>query len=118
MLFRSVSQSRYMVQGNYEHYGNIHSFVGGVYRNDYALTLALKIVNGHSDNKRDYIPWNLIHVGKNTQIEKVNDDMFDTEFKIKFDNWKKGKIRKEYINIKDMDFHVMNKELYEEIING
>ena len=51
-----------MVQNNYDHYANIHSFVGGIYRNDYGLTIALKIVNGHSDVPSDYIPWNLVHV--------------------------------------------------------
>lgn len=107
-----------MVQENYDHYANIHSFVGGVYRNDYALTLALKIVNGHSDNIKDYIPWNLIHLGKNTQITKINEDELDTSFKILFDNWQRGKIRKEYINIMNMDFHIMNKDLFVEIING
>ncbi len=107
-----------MVQENYEHYANIHSFVGGVYRNDYALTLALKIVNGHSDVKQDYIPWNLVHLGKNTQLTKNNEEEFDTSFKILFDNWQRGKIRKEYIDISDMDFHIMNKDLYVEIING
>ena len=107
-----------MVQENYDHYANIHSFVGGVYRNDYALTLALKIVNGHSDNIKDYIPWNLMHLGKNTQISKNNEDELDTSFKILFDNWQRGKIRKEYINITNMDFHIMNKDLFVEIING
>ena len=107
-----------MVQENYDHYANIHSFVGGVFRNDYALTLALKIVNGHSDDKNDYIPWNLIHLGKNTQISKNNEDELDTSFKILFDNWQRGKIRKEYINITNMDFHIMNKDLFVEIING
>jgi hypothetical protein len=107
-----------MVQENYDHYANIHSFVGGVFRNDYALTLALKIVNGHSDDKNDYIPWNLIHLGKNTQISKNNEDEIDTSFKILFDNWQRGKIRKEYINITNMDFHIMNKDLFVEIING
>ena len=57
-----------MVQRNYDHYGNIHSFIGGVYRNDYALTLALRIANGHLIPKTDIIPWNLVHVGKNTQV--------------------------------------------------
>ena len=32
------------------------------------LTLALKIVNGHSDVPSDYIPWSLVHVGKNTSV--------------------------------------------------
>ena len=114
---KQIFDSLRMVQENYDHYANIHSFVGGVFRNDYALTLALKIVNGHSDNKNDYIPWNLVHLGKNTQISKNNEDELDTSFKILFDNWQRGKIRKEYINITNMDFHIMNKDLFVEIIN-
>jgi len=105
-----------MVQKNYDHYCNIHSFVGGVYRNDYALTLALRIANGHSDNKQDIIPWNLVHVGKNTSVFRNNDDEFNTEYTIVYDNWQRGKIRKEYITIKDMDFHVMNKEHFMDLI--
>lgn len=115
---KQIFETLEMVQKNYEHYGDIHSFIGGIYRNDYALTLALKIVNGHSDNKRDYIPWNLVHLGKNTQIEKTNEDELDTEYTVKFDNWKRGKIKKEYITIKDMDFHLMNKDFFSEMFNG
>jgi hypothetical protein len=33
-----------------------------------------------------------------------------------FDNWSKGKIRKEYTTIKDTDFHVMNKDIFMELI--
>jgi hypothetical protein len=68
--------------------------------------------------KSDFIPWNLIHIGSNTQIYKNNDDELDTEFTVTFDNWKRGKVRKEYLTIKDMDFHIMDKELYTEIINN
>lgn len=98
-----------MVQENYEHYGNIHSFVGGVFRNDYALTLALKIANGHIDNKRDYIPWNLLHVGKTTRLYKESDDEFDTEFTVMHENSQRGKSRTEYVTVRDTDFHVMDK---------
>ena len=105
-----------MVQKNYDHYCNIHSFVGGLYRNDYALTLALRIANGHSDNKRDIIPWNLIHVGKNTSIYRNSDDEFNTEYTVMYDQWQRGKVRKEYITMKDCDFHVMNKENFMELI--
>jgi hypothetical protein len=105
-----------MVQKNYDHYCNIHSFVGGVYRNDYALTLALRIANGHSDNKRDIIPWNLVHVGKNTNIYRNDDNELNTEYTVMYDNWQRGKIRKEYITIKDMDFHVINKKNFMELI--
>lgn len=107
-----------MVQKNYDHYGNIHSFVGGVYRNDYALTLALRMANGHTVLPGDFIPWDLVHVGKNTQVYANSTEEFNNEYTVMFDNWQRGKIRKEYITIKDMDFHVMNKDLYSEMINN
>lgn len=105
-----------MVQKNYDHYANIHSFVGGVYRNDYALTLALRIANGHVVLPGDIIPWNLVHVGKKTTVFKNTEQEFNTEYTVMFDNWRRGKIRKEYVIIKDMDFHVMNKENYMELV--
>lgn len=106
-----------MVQKNYDHYANIHNFISGVYRNDYALTLALRIVDGHCVDPRSFIPWDLLHVGKNTQVYRDRETEFNTEYTVMFDNWQRGKIRKEYINIKDMDFHVMNKDLYLEMID-
>ena len=105
-----------MVQKNYEHYANIHNFIGGTYRNDYALTLATRIVNGHTNPKEDVIPWNLLHVGKNTSVYHNNNDVANTEYTVMVDNWQRGKIRKEYIIIKDTDFHVMNKDNFMELI--
>lgn len=111
-----IFQCLEMVQNNYEHYANIHSFIGGVFRNDYALTLALRIVNGHVENKQDIIPWNLVHVGKNTTVSRASDKEFNTEYVVMYDNWQRGKIRKEYINIVDMDFHCIVKENFMEIV--
>lgn len=105
-----------MVQKNYEHYANIHSFIAGVYRNDYGLTLAARIANGHTSPKEDIIPWNLVHVGKNTHVYRNNDDEFNTEYTVMFDNWQRGKIRKEYTILKDTDFHVMNKDTFMDLI--
>ena len=125
---KQIFETLEMVQENYDHYANIHSFVGGIYRNDYGLTIALKIVNGHTDVPSDYIPWSLVHVGKNTSVYPDQTDLqipcdgnlfdYNTEFTIMFDHWKKSKVRKEYMTIKDMDFHVMNKELFVGIMNG
>ena len=122
VTFKKTSRAKHifeclkMVQKNYDHYGDIHGFIGGLYRNDYALTLALRIANGHSDNARDIIPWNLVHAVKNTIIYRENDNEFNTKYTVMYDNWQRGKIRKEYIIIKDMDFHVMNKENFMELI--
>lgn len=123
IMFRKTQRAKHifecleMVQKNYNHYANIHNFIGGVFRNDYALTLALRIANGHSEDISDIIPWNLLHIGKNTSVYKNNDDEFNTEYTVMFDNWQRGKIRKEYTIIKDCDFHVMNKDNFMELIN-
>jgi glycine betaine/choline ABC-type transport system substrate-binding protein len=112
----NIFQSIKMVQNNYEHYANLHSFIASPYRNDYAITLATRIANGNTLTVEDLIPWNLVHIGKNTIVYKNNDDIFNNEYTIMFDNWQRGKIRKEYIIVKDMDFHVMNKENFMELV--
>jgi hypothetical protein len=114
---KQIFESLKMVQDNYEHYANIHQFVNISYRNDYALTLAVNIVNGHIIPKSDIIPWSLVHVGKNTLMHKTTDNE-STDFLVTFDNWKNGKIRKEYMIIKDLDFHMMNKNNVMELVNG
>jgi hypothetical protein len=107
-----IFQAWEMVQKNYDHYANLHGFVNGFYRNDYALTLALRIANGHSTNPRDTIPWPLLHAGKNTQLERLD----DTSYRVGYDNWTRGKIRKEHGIIRDTDFHVMSKDLFMELV--
>lgn len=106
-----------MVQENYEHYGNIHNFPIDTYRNDYGLTLAWYIVNGHSYVRSDILPWNLLHIGLKTYVYKNKNDMYNTEYTIIYDKWLRGKIKKEYIVIKDMDFHVINKDIFMELIS-
>jgi len=105
-----------MIQENYNHYSNVYNFVAGTFRNDYAISIALHIVNGHLLPKSDIIPWNLIHVGKNTSVYKTNDNVLCEEFVVIFDNWKKNKIKKEYIQFKNLDFHVINKDNFVELL--
>jgi hypothetical protein len=106
-----------MVQHNFHHYANIHGFISSTFRNDYGLTLATRIVNGHTVTKEDVIPWNLLHISSKTPIYKNSNDEFNTEYTVMHDNWQRGKIRKEYITIKDTDFHVMSKENFMELIS-
>ena len=111
-----IFQCLEMVQKNFNHYSFIHNFIGGVYRNDYALTLALRIANGHAILPGDIIPWNLNHVGKDTRVHKNSNDEFNTEFVIMGEKTQKGKTRTEYLTIKDTDFHVMKKDNFMELI--
>jgi hypothetical protein len=114
--YEHIFQCLEMVQKNFEHYANVHGFISSTFRNDYGLTLATRIANGHIMPIEDIIPWNLVHVGKNTSVYRNNDDVLNTEYTVMYDNWQRGKIRKEYNTIKDTDFHVMHKENFMELI--
>lgn len=114
---KQIFESIKMVETNYKHYENIYHFINGSYRNDYALTIAVNIINGHLTQSTDSIPWSLVHIGKNTQIYKSNNDINCTEFTVMYDNWKNQKIRKEYMVVKDIDFHMMNKNNLLELLN-
>lgn len=113
---KQIFESLKMIQNNYQHYAHIHRFDTDTYRNDYALTLAWRLVNGHSYVKSDIIPWNLMHIGLKTAVYKNNSDFFDTEYTVIYDKWMRGKIKKEYITVKDMDFHIINKDVFLEIL--
>lgn len=99
-----------MVQENYQHYANIHKFPTDSYRNDYGLTIAWRIANGHSYVKSDIIPWNLNHIHPKTRIYNNHADEYNTKYTILTDRHMRGKIKKEYITITDMDFHVIDKK--------
>jgi hypothetical protein len=104
---KQIFEMMKMVQENYDHYSDIYRFMPYTYRNDYALTIALKTINGHIENYTDYIPYSLCHVGVNNRIERVD----NTTYKI-YD-----KENKSYIKVSNMDFHVLNKRDFEGLIN-
>jgi len=108
-----------MVQKNYDHYANLYGFLNSGYRNDYGVTIALRIVNGHSMiSPRDIIPWDLVHVGKYTQVFANNTGQFNTEFTVMTDTQYRNKTRKEYITVKDMDFHMFDKDIFMSITSN
>jgi len=105
-----------MIENNYKHYGQIHNFLHNQYRNDYALTLALDIVNGHFFNPTDVIPWNLLHVGKITDFYNNNNDEYCTDYTAVFEKSVNGKSKQEYITVNDIDFHVLDKNKLLELL--
>jgi hypothetical protein len=113
---KQIFDCMHMIQQNYQHYANIHGFVPEIYRNDYALTLAHKIVHGHLPDKTEILPWRLMHIGLQTQVYADDDQPFNTNYTVVYDVWKRNKIKKEYITIKDMDFHVINKDIFLELM--
>jgi hypothetical protein len=101
-----------MVQENFTHYANLHGLIYHTYRNDYALTLANHLVNGHMFETKDAIPWNLIHIHPDSKVYTANEN----EFAVSKHIFKNNKSKTEYILIKNMDFHMMNKDNFLELV--
>lgn len=100
------------VQDNYEYYSQLHKFPSMPYRNDYGLTLAHRIVNGHCDEPRDYIPWSLLHVGHDLHVLPISehDKPHETRFRVRKDNG--------YIKINDTDLHILHKRTFMNIVRN
>lgn len=115
MRFRKTKRSMHifqmieMVQNNYEHYAGIYKFMPYMYRNDYAVTIALKTVNGHLELPTDYLYWRLLHVS--LQVKVYRDS--DTAYTLMATDKKTGK--NQYIKLSDTDFHMLNKHNFMEI---
>lgn len=109
---RDVFKMIEMIQNNYDHYSNLHKFMPYQYRNDYALTIALRTVNGHLDKREDDIPGTLIHAGHNLVIERID----DITYNIKSDITINSRTRQQYIQVSGYDFHILNKNSFMELM--
>jgi hypothetical protein len=110
---KHIFQCLEMVQNNYSHYINLYHINSPMYRNDYGITIAARIVDGHYDEKRNYIPWDLSHVNRYIKVYRTDDTPFNTEYVLVNETAK----RPEYIRIKDIDFHCMSKETFMELVD-
>ena len=113
---RLIFESMKMIQENYSHYIKIYDPTVGFYRNDFALTIALRTVYGQLEDKTNYIPWNLSHVVKETVVKPNSTAPYNTAYTLLHDNTQRVKVKKEFIIVKDIDFHMMNKENFMELV--
>jgi len=89
-----------MIQRNWTHYTMLHGIDDATYRNDYALTMAQAIVNGHSVNG-PAIPWSLVTVSTGFTVTQRTQDTYQINY-----NNVQGRPRFMIIN---QDFHAMCK---------
>jgi hypothetical protein len=114
MMFRKSNTAQYifesmtMIRQNWQHYRNLYGITEKNYRNDYALSIALGIVSGHT-LQVDSIPWKLASVMPETEVEQLGQDYFS--FKYKSSN---NVLRT--LGISGTDFHAMGKSHLEKII--
>jgi hypothetical protein len=102
-----------MVESNYQHYVNLYNITSLMYRNDFALTIALRTIYGQTEDIRNYIPWKLVHLPKDIQIHKDS----KTKFTILTKKELLNKTRYQYSIINEVDFHILDKKVFMELTN-
>lgn len=101
-----------VIQKNFDHYAKLHGLIYHTYRNDYALTLANHLVNGHMFDRKDMIPWNLVHIHPQNKVYNAG----EYEYAVSKHIFKNNKSKTEYVLVKDIDFHMMDKDNFLELI--
>lgn len=89
-----------MIRDHWHHYLQLYQIDEQTYRNDFALSIAMNIVNGHVLNMPT-IPWSLATVTPETKLTQIDQDTY----KIEYQNLE-NKSRWIHIN---QDFHAMCK---------
>ena len=98
-----------MIRNNWNHYRSLYNIRRSTYRNDFALSIALGIVNGHT---LDYpsIPWSLASLGHDQQLTQINQDNYRVDFDTQTN-------RPKWIQV-TQDFHAMGKAQLGAIIDN
>ena len=110
---RCVFNMMRMIQENYEHYARLYRFKTSPFRNDYALSIALNTVYGHSIPPEIEIPWKLMNVEFTTDIKQRD----ATGWQLEFDRYVDGAATRRFkITTHEQDLHMLNKDALFEII--
>jgi hypothetical protein len=105
---RLIFESMTMIRDNWAHYKKLYKNRSRSYRNDHALSIALGIVNGHTQNYPG-IPWDLASLTPEHKLIQLDQD----EYRVDFLNQKQ---RPRWIKLKNQDFHAMGKQQLGEIV--
>ena len=114
MMFRKSNTAQYifdcmgMIRANWRHYKDLYHIAGPTYRNDYALSIALGIISGHT-LQVDHIPFDLASVMPEHALRQLDADYFEIGYTGQ-DNKPKT------LGWHGMDFHAMGKKHLGDII--
>lgn len=90
-----------MVRDNWQHYKDLYGLRRTNYRNDYALSIAINVISGHT-LQMPCIPFSLATVMPDHKLTQQQADTYRVDF-----SDAQGKPR--YIQLQDQDFHAMCK---------
>lgn len=104
LIFDAMS----MVRDHWTHYRNLYKNNSVTYRNDHALTIALGVANGHTQDHAG-IPWPLVSVVPEHQLTCIDVDRYRVDF-VNQEN------QSRWIEIHRQDFHAMGKKHLGDIV--
>jgi hypothetical protein len=116
MLFRRSNTAQYifdsmtMIKQNWQHYRDLYSIGNGTYRNDFALSIALGIVSGHTLCV-DSIPWHLASTLPEHTVSLLDRDYYQID-------WQTSNGHRQYLGLAGTDMHVMGKLSLEKIVGS
>jgi hypothetical protein len=100
-----------MIEDNYSHYANLFQFTSKPFRNDYALSMALLLVNG-GEYPNCAIPWPLINVPDSCEIELENN-----KWTLGYTVYENEQHKPKRITVQDQDLHIMGKRNLEKLLD-
>ena len=114
MIFNRTPQTEFifdsmkMIRKNWTHYRNLYGIESHTYRNDYALSIALGIVSGHT-LQVDAIPWPMASALPNATVEQKAEDSYYISY-VNSENQRRSFL------FGGLDFHAMGKQQLEAIV--
>jgi hypothetical protein len=114
MMFRKSNTAQYifdcmnMVRDNWEHYRNLYGIQKKTYRNDFALSIGLGIVSGHTQHV-DNIKWSLASIMPEYDLTEIEQDFYEVTYK---DSSNLSRT----LSWKGIDFHAMGKRHLGDIV--
>jgi len=97
-----------MIRDNWLHYRQLYSVSENTFRNDFALSIAMNLVDGHTLSTPP-IPWDLASITANTKLTQLDPDTYKILYVT-------GDDKPRWIVLKQQDFHAMGKQALGEIV--
>lgn len=103
-----VFQMMQMIRTNWQHYRDLYACGRSVYRNDYAVSIALSTVNGHAPNYPG-LPGRLANVDPKHRIQQLDEDVFRIQWITQDKNLR-------HMTLNGTDVHAMCKKQLGDIV--
>jgi hypothetical protein len=116
--FRKCTQARHtfdcmnMIKQNWQHYRDIYHIHSSTYRNDYSLSIAINLLNGHVPHtSNNSIAGALVNVYPSDTLTQLHEDCYRVA-------WTDSNRKKHHVDLANQDLHAMGKRDLEVIVEN